>query len=112
MAAGAQKAPARAAYEATEASYRQTVLTGFQEVENNLAALRIFQEEAQVQEEPVWVEIGMEKIRRCGIILTVARGRLGKQGQEEDKQVKPRHSYPYAAEPGPYASIGLGVWPS
>ena len=33
--------------------YRQTVLTGFQEVEDNLAALRILEQEAQVQAEAV-----------------------------------------------------------
>ncbi len=50
---GAQTAAARAAYDGTVASYRQTVLTGFQEVEDNLAALRILEEEAKVQEEAV-----------------------------------------------------------
>lgn len=49
----AQTAQARAAYDATVASYRQTVLTGFQEVEDNLAALRILEEEARVQDEAV-----------------------------------------------------------
>jgi len=49
----AQTAAARAAYDATVASYRETVLTGFQEVEDNLAALRILQDEAQVQAEAV-----------------------------------------------------------
>jgi NodT family efflux transporter outer membrane factor (OMF) lipoprotein len=49
----AQNAAARAAYDGTVASYRQTVLTGFQEVEDNLAALRILEEEAKVQEEAV-----------------------------------------------------------
>jgi len=44
---------ARAAYDATVASYRQTVLTAFQEVEDNLAALRILEEEARVQDEAV-----------------------------------------------------------
>ena len=44
---------ARAAYDANVASYRQTVLTGFQEVEDNLAALRILEEEARVQDEAV-----------------------------------------------------------
>ena len=37
----------------TVASYRQTVLTGFQEVEDNLAALRILEQEAEVQAEAV-----------------------------------------------------------
>jgi NodT family efflux transporter outer membrane factor (OMF) lipoprotein len=49
----AQTDQARAAYEATVASYRGTVLTGFQEVEDNLAALRILEEEAKVQDEAV-----------------------------------------------------------
>jgi NodT family efflux transporter outer membrane factor (OMF) lipoprotein len=49
----AQTDQARAAYEATVASYRGTVLTGFQEVEDNLAALRVLEEEAKVQDEAV-----------------------------------------------------------
>ncbi len=49
----AQTDQARAAYDATVASYRQTVLTGFQEVEDNLAALRILEEESRVQGEAV-----------------------------------------------------------
>ena len=36
----------RAAYDATVAAYRQTVLTAMQQVEDNLAALRILSEEA------------------------------------------------------------------
>ena len=36
----------RAAYDATVAGYRQTVLTAFQQVEDNLAALRILEQEA------------------------------------------------------------------
>jgi NodT family efflux transporter outer membrane factor (OMF) lipoprotein len=46
----AQTAQARAAYDATVASYRQTVLTGFQQVEDNLAALRILDQEAAAQD--------------------------------------------------------------
>jgi NodT family efflux transporter outer membrane factor (OMF) lipoprotein len=49
----AQTDQAIAAYDATVAQYRQTVLSGFQEVEDNLAALRILEEEAKVQEEAV-----------------------------------------------------------
>jgi NodT family efflux transporter outer membrane factor (OMF) lipoprotein len=49
----AQTAQARAAYDANVALYRQTVLTGFQEVEDNLAALRILEEEATAQDEAV-----------------------------------------------------------
>jgi len=42
-----------AAYDQSVATYRQTVLTGFQQVEDNLAALRILEHEAQVQNEAV-----------------------------------------------------------
>ena len=41
------------AFDASVAAYRQTVLTGFQEVEDNLAALRILEEESQTQEQAV-----------------------------------------------------------
>jgi NodT family efflux transporter outer membrane factor (OMF) lipoprotein len=47
----AQTDQAIAAYDQNVAIYRQTVLTGFQEVEDNLAALRILEQEAQVQDE-------------------------------------------------------------
>jgi NodT family efflux transporter outer membrane factor (OMF) lipoprotein len=47
----AQTDQAVAAYDANVAAYRQTVLTSFQEVEDNLAALRMLEQEAQVQEE-------------------------------------------------------------
>jgi NodT family efflux transporter outer membrane factor (OMF) lipoprotein len=40
---------ATAAYDQAVANYRQTVLTGFQQVEDNVAALRILEHEAQVQ---------------------------------------------------------------
>jgi NodT family efflux transporter outer membrane factor (OMF) lipoprotein len=42
---------ATANYDGTVASYRQTTLTAFQEVEDNLAALRILEKEAQQQQE-------------------------------------------------------------
>lgn len=41
---------ALAAYDGTAAAYRQTVLTAFQEVEDNLAALRILEQESQQQQ--------------------------------------------------------------
>jgi len=44
---------ARAAYDATVAGYRQTTLTAFQQVEDNLAALRILEQEGQQQRRAV-----------------------------------------------------------
>jgi NodT family efflux transporter outer membrane factor (OMF) lipoprotein len=44
---------ARANYDATVATYRQTSLTALQEVEDNLAALRILQNEAEQQDQAV-----------------------------------------------------------
>jgi NodT family efflux transporter outer membrane factor (OMF) lipoprotein len=42
-----------AAYDQTVANYRETVLTSFQQVEDNVAALRILEHEAQVQNNAV-----------------------------------------------------------
>ncbi|MGA7980979.1 MAG: efflux transporter outer membrane subunit [Chromatiaceae bacterium] len=49
----AQTAQAVAAYDASVANYRQTVLAGFQEVEDNLATLRILAQEAAAQDAAV-----------------------------------------------------------
>jgi NodT family efflux transporter outer membrane factor (OMF) lipoprotein len=49
----AQTEQARAAYDAAVATYRETVLTAFQQVEDNLAALRILENEAAAQERAV-----------------------------------------------------------
>lgn len=47
----AQYTTAQAGYDATVAQYRQTALTAFQEVEDNLAALRILEQEQAKQHE-------------------------------------------------------------
>ena len=49
----AQKEQAIASYDQAVATYRSTVLTGFQEVEDNLAALTLLAQEAAVQQEAV-----------------------------------------------------------
>ncbi len=49
----AQTDQAIAAYDANVAGYRQTVLNGLKEVEDNLAALRILEDEAAIQDEAV-----------------------------------------------------------
>ena len=50
---GAQVANTEAVYDSTVAAYRQTVLSAFQEVEDDLASLRYLAEEAQQQAEAV-----------------------------------------------------------
>jgi NodT family efflux transporter outer membrane factor (OMF) lipoprotein len=57
----AQTEAAVAAYDVNAAAYRQTVLTGFQEVEDNIAALRILGQEAAVQAQAV--ESAQESVR-------------------------------------------------
>ncbi len=49
----AQTDQARATYDTTVAIYRESVLTAFQGVEDNLAALRILEEETHVQDQAV-----------------------------------------------------------
>ena len=49
----AQKAQAIATYDETVANYRSTVLNGFQDVEDNLAALDLLAQEAAFQDEAV-----------------------------------------------------------
>ena len=65
-----QSAQARAAYDGVVASYRQTVLTGFQEVEDNLAALRILEQEAAVQNDAV-------KAAQRSVALTTDQYKVG-----------------------------------
>jgi outer membrane protein TolC len=59
-------AQAQAAYEATVATYRQTVLTALQGVEDHLATLRILEAEAQQQDKAV---------QTAGAALTLALNR-------------------------------------
>ena len=49
----AQVREARAAYDGTVANYRQTVLSAFQQVEDELATLRILEQQVQVQDQAV-----------------------------------------------------------
>ncbi|HTN65493.1 MAG TPA: efflux transporter outer membrane subunit, partial [Burkholderiaceae bacterium] len=66
----AQTDAAIAAYDADVALYRQTVLGGFGEVEDNLAALRILEQEAQVQDEAL-------QLARQSVLLTTNQYRAG-----------------------------------
>ncbi len=67
---GGQTAAARAAYDSTVGAYRQTVLTGFQEVEDNLAALRILEQEAKAQDDAV-------KAARLSVTLSTNQYKAG-----------------------------------
>jgi len=62
-----------AAYDGNVAFYRQTVLTGFKEVEDNLAALRILEEEARIQDEAV-------QLARQSVLLTTNQYKAGLVG--------------------------------
>ncbi|MEO8103326.1 MAG: efflux transporter outer membrane subunit [Betaproteobacteria bacterium] len=59
-----------ASWDQTVATYRQTVLEGFQEVEDNLAALRILEQEAQVQDDAV-------RAARESVVLTLNQYKAG-----------------------------------
>jgi NodT family efflux transporter outer membrane factor (OMF) lipoprotein len=66
----AQKTQAVAAYDAAVASYRQTVLTAFQDVEDNLVALQVLEQEAQVQDDAV-------RAARESVVITNNQYRAG-----------------------------------
>jgi outer membrane protein TolC len=69
----AQKAQAVAAWEQSAGSYRQAVLAAFQEVEDQLATLRVLADEAKVQDEAV-------QAARVSAELTLAQYRAGTTG--------------------------------
>lgn len=70
---GAQNEEVRAAYDASVAAYRHAVLNGFKEVEDNLAALRLLDQEAGVQEEAV-------RAARQSVVITANQYRAGTVG--------------------------------
>ena len=58
----AQVAAAKATYAQNVATYRQTVLTGFQQVEDDLAALRILAQQAEVEDHTVQLAREAERL--------------------------------------------------
>ena len=58
----AQVAQARAAYEATVDTYRQTVLAGFQQVEDDIVTLRVLEQQAGIEEATVAAAREAEKL--------------------------------------------------
>jgi outer membrane protein TolC len=77
-----QTGQARAAYEAAVAEYRQTVLNGFQEVEDNLSAVRILETEAAVQDEAV-------KAAQDSLAIALNQHKAGR-----DRKLPQRHHRP------------------
>ena len=70
---GAEVERSRAVYDETVADYRQTVLTAFQEVEDNIAAQRWLAEEMKIQEEAA-------RLARESVALTVNQYKAGTAG--------------------------------
>ena len=68
----AQVEAAKAVYEANVASYRQTVLTAFQQVEDQLAAINTYDREIKVQVEAV-------RIARQAVQIAINEYRVGTQ---------------------------------
>jgi NodT family efflux transporter outer membrane factor (OMF) lipoprotein len=66
----AQAYGAQAGYDVAVATYRQTVLSAFQSVEDNLAALRILEQEAAAQERAV-------RLARESVTLTINQYKAG-----------------------------------
>jgi NodT family efflux transporter outer membrane factor (OMF) lipoprotein len=58
----AQVAQARAAYQASIANYRQTVLSGFEQVEDEIVTLRVLEQQAVVEDAAVAAAIEAEKL--------------------------------------------------
>ena len=67
---GAQVDIARAAYDETVANYRETVLAGLQEVENNLASVHWLAEEDKVQQDAA-------RLARESVVLTLNQYKAG-----------------------------------
>ena len=59
---GAQVAQARAAYDASVGNYRQTVLAGFEQVEDNIVTLRVLEQQAVIEDAAVAAAREAEKL--------------------------------------------------
>ncbi|BEV72737.1 MULTISPECIES: efflux transporter outer membrane subunit [unclassified Paludibacterium] len=87
----AQSDAAQANYDQTVAAYRQTVLSAFQDVEDNLAALRILSQEAELQHQAVLAARQSAQITfnqyQAGIasMLNVAQANATQQASERSE---------------------------
>lgn len=78
---GAQVDISRAAYDETVANYRETVLEGLQEVENNLASVHWLAEEGKVQQDAA-------RLARESVVLTLNQYKAGTVGYLNVVQVQ------------------------
>jgi outer membrane protein TolC len=88
-------AAARAAYDATVANYRSTVLTAFENVENDLAGLRILAQEADVLDSAVrdatrGAEIAVNEYQAGTVDYTTAATALATQLNTEESALTVR----------------------
>ncbi len=93
----AEVAAARATYEQSVANYRQTVLTAFQQVEDELAALRILAQELKKEEEAVVaarqaVQIYLNQYRAGTVAFTTVVTAEATQLADEEAALNTRQS--------------------
>lgn len=93
----AELAAARATYEQSVANYRQTVLTAFQQVEDELAALRISAQELKKEEEAVVaarqaVQIYLNQYRAGTVAFTTVVTAEATQLADEEAALNTRQS--------------------
>ncbi|MDM0080164.1 efflux transporter outer membrane subunit [Variovorax sp. J31P179] len=108
----AQVAQARATFDASSASYRQTVLAGFQEVEDNLAALDLLAQERQVQDGAVASARNAERVSlsqfRAGAttyLAVIASQTLALNNERTALQLQSRQ---FAAQVALFKALGGG----
>ena len=97
-----------AAYDLAVATYRQTVLTGFQQVEDELVALRVLGQEASVEDEAVTaargaVDVTLNEYRAGTVaytsVITAQETLLADPGNRADHPSEPL-SRQRGADPG------------
>ena len=99
---GAQVEAARTAYDASVATYRQTVLTAIQQVEDNLAAVSIYSRELKVQVENVRIsrqatQIALNEYRAGTQAFTTVVTNEAQQLSAEESELATQANIQFAA---------------
>ncbi len=99
---GAQVEAARETYNADVATYRQTVLTAIQQVEDNLAAIRIYSRQSKVQAENVRIsrqatQIALNEYRAGTQAFTTVVTAEAQQLSAEENELSTRAQLQFAA---------------